>query len=232
MNHTQHGKYLHKLTKWIGFNNYLLEEDDGLTLIDTNLGNNTAAILAVVQQIGKPVKRLVVTHAHGDHAGAVDAFLAASPDTEFIASERTAWMLSGDVALNTDEAQSPLKGNYVTVQAKPARTVKDGDTIGSLTVIRSPGHSPDHIALLDTRDQTLIAGDAFASQAGLAVSGVTRWLFPFPAMATWDKPTALKTARMLVDCKPSRLAVGHGKVIENPELPMQTAIAEAAQKFG
>jgi glyoxylase-like metal-dependent hydrolase (beta-lactamase superfamily II) len=232
MQHTKHGSYLHKLTKFIGFNNYLLEEDDGLTLIDTNLGNNTAAIVKIAQQIGKPVRRLVVTHAHSDHAGAVDALLAVSPETEFIASERSARMLTGDLTLEPDEPQSSLAGGYVTVNAKPARVVNDGDMICSLQVISAPGHSPDHIALLDTRDQTLIAGDAYATQAGIAVSGVVRWLFPFPALATWDKPTALATARNLVELKLSRLAVGHGRVVENPETAMRAAIAEAEQKFG
>jgi glyoxylase-like metal-dependent hydrolase (beta-lactamase superfamily II) len=231
MKHTKHGSYLHKLTRFIAFNNYLLEEDDGLTLIDTNLGNNTAAIVAVAKEIGQPIKRIVVTHAHGDHAGAVDAFLAAVPDAEYIASERSVRLLAGDMTLDADEPQSKLNGSYVVVQAKPTRTVKEGDKIGSLEVIHAPGHTPGHIALMDTRDQTLIAADAFVSQAGLAVSGVARWLFPFPAMATWDKPTALATARKLAALKPSRLAVGHGKVIENPVVAMEAAIAEAAQKF-
>jgi glyoxylase-like metal-dependent hydrolase (beta-lactamase superfamily II) len=57
--------------------------------------------------------------------------------------------------------------------------------LGSLRVIAAPGHTPDQIAFLDERDGTLIAGDAFQTAAGTAVAGVTRWLFPFPALATW-----------------------------------------------
>ncbi len=202
MKYTKHGTYLHQLTRLWAFNNYLVEEDDSLTLIDTNFGDNTAAILDTAKRIGKPIRRLVVTHAHADHAGAVDALIATAPDIEFIVSERTARLLSGDMSLDPDEPQSALSGSYVTVQAKPARLVKDGDAIGSLHVVHAPGHTPGHIALLDSRDQTLIAGDAFASVGRLAVSGVIRWFFPFPAMATWDKPTALATAERLAVLSP------------------------------
>ncbi|MEO1286878.1 MAG: MBL fold metallo-hydrolase [Chloroflexota bacterium] len=231
MKHTQHGNYLHKLTKLIGFNNYLVEEEDGLTLIDTNFGDNTADIIAVCQTIGKPVKRLVVTHAHADHAGAVDEFLSTVPDVEFIASERSASFLAGDMSLKSGETPNQLNGSYVTVKAVPTSTVSDGDMIGSLQVICSAGHTPGHIALLDTRDQTLIAGDAFVTQAGISVSGVFRLLFPFPAMATWNKTVALTSARKLSALNPSRLAVGHGAVLENPKTSMEQAIDEASRKF-
>lgn len=94
----------------------------------------------------------------------------------------------------------------------------------------APGHSPDQIAFYDERDGALIAGDAFQTQAGAAVSGITRWLFPFPAMATWHLPTALETAVTLRDLNPSRLAVGHGRVLENPAARMDAAIREAEEK--
>jgi glyoxylase-like metal-dependent hydrolase (beta-lactamase superfamily II) len=98
-------------------------------------------------------------------------------------------------------------------------------------VVASPGHTPGHAAFFDTRDRTLIAGDAFQTQAGIAVAGVWRWLFPLPALATWHKPTALASARTLRALDPSRLAVGHGRVIENPLAAMDRAIEEAARKF-
>ncbi len=95
----------------------------------------------------------------------------------------------------------------------------------------APGHTPDHIAFYDVRDGTLIAGDAYQTAAGTAVSGITRWLFPFPAMATWHLPTALKTAVTLRDLNPTRLAVGHGRVLENPAAQMEMAIQKAESKI-
>jgi hypothetical protein len=46
-------------------------------------------------------------------------------------------------------------------------------------------------------------------------------------MATWDKPTTLRTAKELRGLDPARLAVGHGTVVENPGAAMDAAIAKA-----
>jgi glyoxylase-like metal-dependent hydrolase (beta-lactamase superfamily II) len=107
-----------------------------------------------------------------------------------------------------------------------------GDRIGSLQVSATPGHTPGHIALFDARDGTLIAGDAFQTRAGIAVSGTVRWLFPFPAMATWNRPTALVSARGLRALAPTRLAVGHGDVLEQPNEAIDRAIATTTRELG
>jgi hypothetical protein len=52
-------------------------------------------------------------------------------------------------------------------------------------------------------------------------------LFPFTAMATWHKPTGIRSAEQLLQLNPTRLATGHGKVLDNPVLAMEQAIAEA-----
>jgi hypothetical protein len=70
------------------------------------------------------------------------------------------------------------------------------------------------------------------TRGGLAVAGVIRVIFPFPALFTLDKATALETARKLRALEPSRLATGHGAVLESPLAEMDKAIAEASRKFG
>ena len=59
-----------------------------------------------------------------------------------------------------------------------------------------------------------------------------RPLFPFPAMATWHRPTALASARRLRELNPTRLAVGHGEILERPGDALDQAIAEAARDLG
>lgn len=56
-------------------------------------------------------------------------------------------------------------------------------------------------------------------------------LFPFPALATWDKGTALKSAKKLRDLNPSLLAVGHGKMLKLPQELLDIAITEAEKNF-
>lgn len=231
MKSSQHGRNLWQLTRLGAFSCYLVRENDGLTLIDTDLSGSGKAILAAASALNQPITRIVLTHAHGDHAGSLDELAAQLPDIEIAFTQRTADFLAGDMSLHADEAQAKLKGSFVKRTTKPTRVLVPGDTIGSLRVVAAPGHAPDLVAYWDERDGTLIAGDAFQTQAGIAVSGVMRWLFPFVAMATWHLPSAAKSARTLADLQPNRLAVGHGPVLEAPLAAMNGAIAEAEKKL-
>src|SRR5580698_4194519 len=51
-------------------NCWLWREPDGLTLIDAGQPWNTKAIIDAIEHVGYPVQRIVITHAHPDHAGA------------------------------------------------------------------------------------------------------------------------------------------------------------------
>jgi glyoxylase-like metal-dependent hydrolase (beta-lactamase superfamily II) len=179
-----------------------------------------------------PIRRIVLTHAHGDHVGALDALHQALPDADVLISARDARFLAGDRSLDPDEPQTKLRGGYQTVATQPTRLLSDGDLVGSLQVISTPGHTPGHIALFDPRDGSLIAGDAFQTRAGVAVSGTVRWLFPFPALATWNRPLALRSARRICELRPTRLATGHGEVLEQPMTAIERAVATAARELG
>jgi glyoxylase-like metal-dependent hydrolase (beta-lactamase superfamily II) len=228
---TQHSDNLWQLTRLVAFSCYLVRENDQLTLVDTNLAGSATSILQAAGALGLPITRVVLTHAHGDHAGSLDEVVQQLPGVEVAFTARTAEFLQGQLILREDEPQAKLRGSFVKRTIQPTRLLNSGDKIGSLRVVATPGHTPDHISFFDERDGTLIAGDAFQTQAGIAVAGVVRWLFPFPALATWHLPTALQSARKLRDLKPARLAVGHSPVIEDPLAQMDAAIAEAEAKL-
>jgi glyoxylase-like metal-dependent hydrolase (beta-lactamase superfamily II) len=225
----QFGENLWQLTRLVAFNSYLVREDDGLTVVDTNLEKAADDILQTAQDIGLPITRVTLTHAHGDHVGSLDQLCAQLPDAEVAFTERTAQFLQGDVTLRPGEPQTEIRGGFVQRTTQPTRLLQPGDMVGSLRVVAAPGHSPDHIAFFDERDGTLIAGDAFQTQGGVAVAGMRRLLFPFPAMATWHLPTALKSAKALRQLNPQRLAVGHGRVLDSPLQLMDKAIAAAGK---
>jgi len=227
---TRLGALLTQLTKYpVAFpmNCYLVQEDDGLTLVDSTMSSPADDVAALVEQLGQEVRRVALTHAHADHVGGVAGVRQRFPGVEVFISERDAPVLAGDRSLRTDEAQTPIKGYFVKVDWKPDRLLKPGDRIGSLEVVASPGHTPGHVAFLDVRDRSLIAGDAFQTRGGFAVSGVLRPLFPFPAMATWSKQTALASAVTLRALRPSLLAVGHGDPRREPASAMDRAIETA-----
>ncbi|MBY0122764.1 MBL fold metallo-hydrolase [Bacillus sp. S/N-304-OC-R1] len=209
-------------------NCYLVEENDGLTLVDAALPYSSKSILKAADTIGKSIKNIVLTHAHGDHVGSLDVLKELLPEVEVSISSRDSRLLFGDVSLMPNEKIVPIRGGIPkNIVTRPDRLLHEGDRIGSLEVILTPGHTPGSISLLDTRNSSLIVGDAFQTRGGLAVSGVVKPLFPFPALATWDKESSLASARRLLACQPSMLAAGHGKMIEHPIALMEKAIEKA-----
>jgi glyoxylase-like metal-dependent hydrolase (beta-lactamase superfamily II) len=242
----RHTPNLVRLTRLGAVNAFFVVEDDGLTLVDTMIPKSQDTILAAARELGLPIARIALTHAHGDHVGSLDALATAVPTAEVSISARDARLLAGDMSLDPDEPKSKLRGGYPKVQTRPGRTLQPGDRVGSLEVVvepirklnagdrvgslevvASPGHTPGHVAFLDTRDRTLYCGDAYSTLGGVATSAKANPRFPLPALATWDRPTALRTARELRALDPARLAVGHGKVVEAPAAAMDAAVARA-----
>ena len=213
-------------------NCYFVEEESGLTLIDAALPYSAKSIINAAKKIGKPITRIVITHAHSDHIGALDTLKELLPDSQVFISSRDALLLDGNTTLQPNEKNTPIRGGIPkNMKTKPDFLLEDGNRVGSLEVIATPGHTPGSITLFDTRNRSIIAGDAFITRGGLAVSGMLNPLFPFPALATWDKCTALESAKKLIGFKASILAVGHGKMLKQPQELLDLAIADAEKKF-
>jgi glyoxylase-like metal-dependent hydrolase (beta-lactamase superfamily II) len=212
-------------------NCYLVEEEDGLTLIDAALSFGFKGIVKAAESIGKPITKIVLTHAHDDHVGALDLLKDILPNVPVYISVRDNRLMNGDRSLDKDEDQTPIKGGVPkNLKTRATILLKDGDQIGSLTAIESPGHTPGSMSFLDNRTKALMAGDAFQTSGGMAVAGDIKPLFPFPAFGTWSKITALKSAKKLAELEPSLLAVGHGEMIENPVQAMKQAIHHLEKK--
>jgi glyoxylase-like metal-dependent hydrolase (beta-lactamase superfamily II) len=173
---------------------------------------------------------VVITHAHPDHVGAVDALVARVPGLELLVGAREARFLAGDRSLDPSErpdASAKLRGGAATVRARPARLLADGDRVGALRAVASPGHTPGHLAFVDERDGTLYAGDALHTVGRMLVSGTFAWRFPVSPFVTWHRPTAVASAERLRALGPARVAAGHGPVVEAPDRALAAAIAEA-----
>jgi glyoxylase-like metal-dependent hydrolase (beta-lactamase superfamily II) len=213
-------------------NCYLVEEQDGLTLVDSTMSSPSAEVATLASKLARELRRVVLTHAHGDHVGGVAGVRARFPGVEVSISARDAAILAGDRSLLPAEPQTPVKGFFNKVDWKADRLLTPGDRVGSLEVVASPGHTPGHVAFLDVRDRALLAGDALQTRGGVAVSGEVRLLFPFPAMATWNKPSALESAIALRALGPALLGVGHGDALRDPGAAMDRAIESARRAFG
>jgi glyoxylase-like metal-dependent hydrolase (beta-lactamase superfamily II) len=219
---------VNRITQFGAVNAYLVQEDDGLTLVDTLMPGGQKKLLAAAATIGAPIVRIALTHAHGDHIGSLDKLAAALPGVEVLISGRDARLLDKDKSLDPGEPHAKLKGGYPGAKTRPTATFAAGDRIGSLEVHAGPGHTPGQVAFLDPRDGTLYCADTYSTLGGVATTAKPYARFPLPGLATWHGPTALESARAMRALDPARLAPGHGKVVEAPGAAMDRAIARGA----
>jgi len=211
-------------------NCYLVRESDGLTLIDTGLPGSHDDILAAAATFGAPIRRILLTHAHMDHVGSVDALVEklGPSNVELISNARSLPLLQKppDKSLKPGEPQGKIKGGLPGIKSRPTRLLTEGELIGFFRVIETPGHIPGHLAFLDVRDGTLYAGDALIGVGHLTVSGFAPWYFPSNPF-TWSKPTALASAQKLLAFPIERFASGHGAIRTGGISTLRAAIAKA-----
>ncbi|GAK13115.1 MBL fold metallo-hydrolase [Geomicrobium sp. JCM 19039] len=212
-------------------NCYLIEEEACLTLIDTALPTSHKKIKEVARKIGKPITHIVLTHAHSDHVGSLDALKDTITKVEVSISERDEQLLRGNRELQAGEPNLKIRGGVPkNIRTKPDRTLREGDRIGSLEVLATPGHTPGSISLIDTRTDAVIVGDAFQVRGGFSVSGTLRWTFPAPALATWNKKEAIQSAKKIQTIHPSMIAAGHGKMVDSPAKLLDQSIEDAIRR--
>jgi glyoxylase-like metal-dependent hydrolase (beta-lactamase superfamily II) len=202
-------------------NAFLVREDDGFTLVDTTTGGAADALIEAAKQAGGEIRRIALTHGHGDHVGSLDA-LEERLGVEVLMPELDARIHAGEKVV-----EGKLTGSWPKLKTVPDVRLSEGDRVGSLEVIAAPGHTPGHVAFLDTRDRTLIAGDTYTTIGTVAVSNHFYWRFPLAAMGTFDKAQDLESAQKLRALDPAVLAVGHGSAVRDPAAAMDRALARA-----
>jgi glyoxylase-like metal-dependent hydrolase (beta-lactamase superfamily II) len=147
-----------------------------------------AALLRALQ--GRPAA-ILLTHTHGDHAGAAAALARAT---------------GAPIFLGRGAPRMPLPEGEV------AHWLEHGEGIeceaGSLEAIATPGHAPEHFAFLLTADGTrhLFVGDLF-----LGVGDTTLVSQPHGSVSDY-----LRSLEVVSDLRPARMYPAHGPALRDP----------------
>jgi glyoxylase-like metal-dependent hydrolase (beta-lactamase superfamily II) len=223
MSTTQINQNLIQVNRWRFVNAFLVREDDGFTLVDTTVGGGADELIQAGRAAGGEIKRIALTHGHGDHVGSLDAL------KQKLGGPLEVLMPDLDARIHAGEKVTDKKppGTWPKITTVPDVRLTGGERIGSLEVIPTPGHTPGHVSFFDTRDRTVIVGDTLTSIGGLAVSSHIYWRFPLAAFATWDKGKDVESAKKIRALEPALLVVGHGGAVRAPAAELDKAIARA-----
>jgi len=201
-----------------------VREADGFTLVDTTIGGSAGGLIAAAREAGGEIRRIALTHGHRDHVGSLDALVGQlGEDVEVLMGELDARIHAGEQVV-----EGKPKGSWGKLQTKPDTRLQGGERIGSLEVVPAPGHTPGHVAFLDTRERTLIAGDTFTTYWRAEIPNHFTQRFPLATMGTQNRLQVVESARALRALEPAMLVCGHGPAVNSPAQAMDAAIARAA----
>jgi len=201
-------------------NVYLLTSDSGLTLIDTGLAAGVGAILTQLEAGGRKtsdLRTIVLTHAHGDHAGGLPALVARSGAQVWAYRDEVPYV-EGTQSLPASFWLMRLMGwlSARSASKKPvlkvSRALVDGerlDTLGGLQVIHVPGHTPGSLCLYQPEQKLLFCGDVLAPKRR---GGAIRLDYA-PAIYCVDPAQARQTVRRLEGLPVEVLCPGHGQPV-------------------
>jgi glyoxylase-like metal-dependent hydrolase (beta-lactamase superfamily II) len=180
---------------------YILARAGEAAIVDTGVENSEGAIGQALSAAGlgwDAVGHVILTHRHRDHAGSIDAVLAAAKDA-------AAYAGAADIPAITT--------------TQPLVAIGDGETVFGLRIVATPGHTMGHVAVLDEVGGLLVAGDALRTVGG-TLSGSN------PDF-TDDVAEAKASVAKLGELRYETLLVGHGEPILTGASAQVAALAAA-----
>ena len=145
--------------------------------------------------------QVIVTHAHSDHISGIAAIHQRWPGA--ILSKHP-WPVR--------DPQLP----WTRLDEGAIVRTDDGD----LTVLHTPGHSPDHLTLWHRESRTLFAGDMLVQGSTVVI----------PASHGGSLAAYLQSLRRMLQLNPARALPAHGPVIDDPAALIEHYLVHRAQR--
>ena len=150
-------------------------DDDGITVVDTLMVRSQwEPFAAAVERLGRPVRRLVLTHAHIDHVGGSRAFANAM----VLGSQQTSDLLDGEMPLVAYKAFMPAFDaefdELAEIGTRPVtHLVTDAAQLTPrVELLPASGHTDGDVMVLVEDVDVLFAGDlCFFGVTPLAFQG-------------------------------------------------------------
>ncbi len=201
---------IHKIEGITGVNCYLVAGADGLYLVDTGMPGSARRILRYISTLGrqeKDVRVILLTHSDFDHAGSA-AELKRRTGAKIAIHEGDAPSLSGAQERKKDKGTlgALLRLMMKLIKAETVEAdvlLKDGDSVGPLRVIATPGHTRGSCCFLHESSGTILVGDALRA----TVDGDVR---VSPEIMNLDTAQAWKSAEIIAGEDFEAMLPGHG----------------------
>ena len=193
------GDALYHLPEIVGGPTILVGET--VTVVDTGVPGSEDGILRAVEEAGRApedVADIVITHADGDHVGALAALV-----------ERTgATVWAGTHEADVIEGKAAARGGDVKRSGTVDRRFEPGETLplhGGIETVATHGHTAGHVSLFLPRERILIAGDALNNRDDELTGSAPQH--------TADADQAREAVRTLAALRPESIVFGHGPAI-------------------